>query len=185
MKTTIRLIALSTLITCLTLSAQETQPARGGGLAERFKQLDRNGDGKVSREEGGSLPFFDAADKNKDGFLTKEEGQAYLAARRTARPATPEQPAASGNEWVRKVDIRYATTPGVDAKAQSLGLYAPKDANNAPVIVFIHGGGWRGGDKAGTIISTRRHGGGQPKRDAECKQTIFCSGNCKAQDTSP
>ncbi len=94
MKTIITLITLSTMIACLTLSAQETQPARGGGLAERFKQLDRNGDGKVSREEGGSLPFFDAADKNKDGFLTIEEVQAYFASRRTARPAAPEQPAA-------------------------------------------------------------------------------------------
>jgi hypothetical protein len=29
------IITLSTIIACLTLSAQETQPARGGGLAER------------------------------------------------------------------------------------------------------------------------------------------------------
>lgn len=36
------------------LTAQDTTRA-AGGLAERFKQLDRNGDGKVSREEGGSL----------------------------------------------------------------------------------------------------------------------------------
>ena len=76
MKTIIVLIHFSTILACLTLSAQETQPERGGGLAERFKQLDRNGDGKVSREEAGSLPFFDAADKNKDGFLTMEEVQA-------------------------------------------------------------------------------------------------------------
>jgi Ca2+-binding EF-hand superfamily protein len=38
------------VLACLTLSAQETQPARGG-IAERFKQLDRDGDGKVSAEE--------------------------------------------------------------------------------------------------------------------------------------
>jgi len=69
MRTIITLISLSTIIACLTLSAQTQQRASGGGLAERFKQLDRNGDGKVIREEGGSLPFFDAADKNKDGFL--------------------------------------------------------------------------------------------------------------------
>jgi catechol 2,3-dioxygenase-like lactoylglutathione lyase family enzyme len=92
MKPIITLISLSTIIACLTLSAQDTQPARGGGLAERFKQLDRNGDGKVSREESGSLPFFDAADKNKDGVLTQEEVQAYFAARRTSRPAA-QQPA--------------------------------------------------------------------------------------------
>jgi hypothetical protein len=44
----IPIVALSTIIACLTLSAQETQPARGGGLAERFRQLDRDGDGKLS-----------------------------------------------------------------------------------------------------------------------------------------
>jgi len=95
MKTIITLISLSTIIACLTLSAQETQTARSSGLAERFKRLDRNGDGKVSREEGSSLQFFGAADKNKDRFLTLEEVQAYFVARRTARPAAPEQPAAA------------------------------------------------------------------------------------------
>ena len=33
---------------------------------------------KVSREEGGSLPFFDAADKNKDGIVTLGEITDYL-----------------------------------------------------------------------------------------------------------
>jgi Ca2+-binding EF-hand superfamily protein/catechol 2,3-dioxygenase-like lactoylglutathione lyase family enzyme len=70
--------------------AQESpRSLAGGGLAERFQQLDRDGDGKISRNEGGSLPFFDAADKNKDGFLTVEEVQAYFAARRTAQSANP------------------------------------------------------------------------------------------------
>jgi Ca2+-binding EF-hand superfamily protein len=48
---TITTITLSTIIACLTLSAQETQPARRGDLAERFKALDRNGDGKVSDDQ--------------------------------------------------------------------------------------------------------------------------------------
>ena len=95
MKTSLTIIHLAALFACLTLSAQTQQRASVSGLAERFKQLDRNGDGKVSREEGGSLPFFDAADKNKDGLVSVEEVQAYFAARRTARPAAP-QPAQPG-----------------------------------------------------------------------------------------
>jgi acetyl esterase/lipase len=146
----------------ITLAIASHALAQTSGLAERFKQLDRNGDGKVSREEAGSLPFFDAADKSKDGFLTTEEVQAYFAARRTARPAAEQSaqrratpPAASENELVRKLDIRYATMADVEAKFHSLDVYAPKNAKGLPVLIFIHGGGWRGGDKANPGVGAR------------------------------
>lgn len=42
---------------------------------------------------------------------------------------------------------RYAQTPGAAAGLQSLDYY-PAAAANAPLVVFIHGGGWRIGDKA-------------------------------------
>jgi hypothetical protein len=54
-KTTITIISLSAILVCIAAFAQTQPRASDGGLAERFKQLDRNGDGKVSREEGGSL----------------------------------------------------------------------------------------------------------------------------------
>lgn len=75
-----------------TLAAQDALLPSSGGFAERFKQLDRNDDGMVSREEGKSLPFFGAADTNKDGFLNTEEVQAYFVARRTGQPANPRSP---------------------------------------------------------------------------------------------
>jgi len=34
-------------------------------------------------------------------------------------------------------------------KLQSLDVYSPKDGKDHPVIVWIHGGGWKAGDKAG------------------------------------
>ena len=34
-------------------------------------------------------------------------------------------------------------------------MYAPKDAKNAPVIVFIHGGGWRRGDKSNPGVGSQ------------------------------
>ncbi|MBL8522205.1 MAG: hypothetical protein JNN20_00815 [Betaproteobacteria bacterium] len=49
---------------------------------ERLKAADKNGDGKISREEANaSMPRlaknFDAIDANKDGFVTKEEMRAF------------------------------------------------------------------------------------------------------------
>jgi len=70
-------------------------------------------------------------------------------------PAFPfAQTVAPGTELVRTLDIRYANTPGVDAKSQSLDVYAPKHAKNAPVIIFIHGGGWRRGDKGSPAVGS-------------------------------
>jgi acetyl esterase/lipase len=42
---------------------------------------------------------------------------------------------------------RYAETPGVDPDLQSLDLY-PAASGPRPLVAFIHGGGWRIGDKA-------------------------------------
>jgi hypothetical protein len=44
-------------IICLPVLAQESPRPVGGGLADRFRQLDRNGDGKVSAE-GFPDPLF-------------------------------------------------------------------------------------------------------------------------------
>lgn len=44
-------------------------------------------------------------------------------------------------------DIPYRTLPGVAADRLSLDLTTPDGATAAPLVVFIHGGGWRAGDK--------------------------------------
>ena len=41
-------------------------------------------------------------------------------------------------------DISYAMDADRDLK---LDLYLPKGANNPPLIVYVHGGAWRGGSK--------------------------------------
>jgi acetyl esterase/lipase len=40
-------------------------------------------------------------------------------------------------------DVRYAS-----GNRQELDIYAPEGQNSAPVVVFIHGGGWMDGDKS-------------------------------------
>lgn len=47
--------------------------------------------------------------------------------------------------------FRYAAAPGTDPDLQSLDLYlppGPAPRGGWPLVVFIHGGGWRIGDKA-------------------------------------
>jgi acetyl esterase/lipase len=48
-------------------------------------------------------------------------------------------------------DITYATLPGY--RPLTLDLYSPRTAGPLPLVVFVHGGGWNGGDArhAGTF----------------------------------
>ena len=45
-------------------------------------------------------------------------------------------------------DLRYDSSAGSDAKLNALDLYLPAGKPNVPLVFFVHGGGWRAGDKA-------------------------------------
>jgi Ca2+-binding EF-hand superfamily protein len=61
--------------------AQMSAPAKpmemSAKLQEAFARADKNGDGKLSKEEAAAMPaiaeVFDKADVDKDGFLSKAE----------------------------------------------------------------------------------------------------------------
>ncbi|MEI7809556.1 MAG: hypothetical protein WCJ07_13845, partial [Verrucomicrobiota bacterium] len=72
-------------ITIVTMSAFLALAQPGGGFADRFKQLELNGDGKLTREEAGNARWFDELDRNHDGVLTLEEVTSYQ------HSAPPEQ----------------------------------------------------------------------------------------------
>jgi len=65
-----------------------------------------------------------------------------------AQPPAPKLP-----DTIRaETDIRYAAT---DNPRQRLDLYLPKDAAadaKLPLVVYIHGGGWQGGDKRAGLM---------------------------------
>jgi acetyl esterase/lipase len=145
-------IGFSAVLVCLTLSAQETPRPAGGGLADRFKQFDKDGDGKLTRAEFPAAKIFEAADADKDGLLTPNELKAHFQ-KQTGTPAAPPKPAPAPAspaqvEIVQTLDVRYATIAGVDPKFLSLDIHAPNGAKAAPVVVFVHGGYWKAGDKA-------------------------------------
>jgi collagen type III alpha len=64
--------------------------------AEMFKRLDKDGDGKVSKEEAPERmkENFDKMDANKDGFLTPDE----LKAHRPEGPGGPGGPRGGGEK---------------------------------------------------------------------------------------
>ena len=118
----------------------------------RFTQWDKNKDGKLIQAE---LPEpiqknFDKVDINNDGFITREEHLAFLTRGKSKQPAQRKQGQVPSGITIEK-NIAYADT---DEPAQRLDLLLPEKRNSdkpLPVVVFIHGGGWRNGSKTSDI----------------------------------
>ena len=108
-----------------------------------FKRWDRNGDGKLVAAElpPNAKPNFGRVDTNKDGSISLSEHKAFL--NRRPAPKTPRAP--QGVKVLR--DLPYAAT---DNQRQTLDLVLPENRATEkplPMVVWIHGGGWRNGDK--------------------------------------
>lgn len=140
------------------LPAQQTAPQPNRPDPEQvFKRVDKNGDGKITQDE---LPperrqTFARQDANGDGGISLAELKAVLeaGARRNAGKSAASAGKGKGamplpDTVIAKRDLAYA---GSDNPRQKLDLYLPRNPASAslPLVVFIHGGGWRAGDKAG------------------------------------
>lgn len=108
-----------------------------------FDRWDRNKDGELSRDElpENARPNFNKVDTDNSGFISRKEDRAFRLRGAQRRPAAPRLP-----QGVRvERDIVYVKN-GHDR--HKLDLYLPKKENKArPVVVWIHGGGWRNGSK--------------------------------------
>src|SRR4051812_4239943 len=69
----------------------------------------------------------------------------------TSAPATGSVPPPMLVACGEHRTFAYATPPGVDPNLTSLDVYVPpagaEGCRGRPIVVWVHGGGWTGGDK--------------------------------------
>ena len=161
MENTLRttIINLSAVLACLTLFAQEPQRPAAGGLDELFKRLDRNADGKLTRDE---IPRrFDQLDKNKDGVVTREEAQAGGTRNPEARQPAGPAPKSSSRAFL---DLQFTKNYFPGTKDQSGQLMGGVECN----FIVTHKGrlyatvsiwkqeGWNRGETTGPQVLVKK-----------------------------
>ena len=108
------------------------------GFAAGEKQRTSENDERLKRW----LKIHPDADANRDGVLTMSEARAYRE-KAKARRDRPEGWAGRPPEPDLK-DHQYGPH-----RLQALDLWKAESDRPAPLVAFIHGGGFRGGDKRG------------------------------------
>ena len=100
-------------------------------MVEKFREFDKDKNGKLTPEEFPRENLFRRLDKNNDGQIELSELPDSLRAK-TNR----------SNKNVKQ-DLSY----GVH-KANRLDWHSPEKPNQpGPIMVYVHGGGWKKGDK--------------------------------------
>lgn len=86
-----RFLALGALAgtALLAHAALAQQTAAEKSLEQRFRELDKNGDGQITTAELPQSPFFEQRDKNRDGAITLAEAMAHLAESSTTEDSPP------------------------------------------------------------------------------------------------
>ncbi len=102
LRLTVLFILVITLIAVPILAQQDR------GLVDRFKQLDRNEDGKLTRQELKMPRIFSQMDKDGDGTVTFEEARGFVAGGATRRQGGGEAESVPVPEdfqaWFNKLD---------------------------------------------------------------------------------
>ena len=161
--------------------ARTDAPTNEQRIKNWLKTEDANDDGRIAADEASGLmkTNFARNDTDNDGFLDREElgqlaerlaqsgfnrGQRARGANAPARSRNqknnPGRQGMSTEELLKRAPQGVAVEPDIayrpgDSKAWRLDLIMPSERGDKPRpgLVFVHGGGWRNGDKrAGTFL---------------------------------
>lgn len=156
-------------------SATPVAAQRSGNMAERFEQLDGNKDGKVDPSELPRPDVFKRLDRDGDGFITKKDLRLDKKQPEDPTLKMPEEP-----DHIAHLDQVYHEVDGVDPNLLSLDFYVPNDEKtDRPVMIMIHGGGWRGGDKGTPAMA------GAKRNHFVVNGYIYCSINYRLSPREP
>ncbi len=93
------------------------------------------------------LKTYPEADTNKDGKLSEEEARAYYRTLRRAKPA-PDAAKPTADTTASGTAPTFANAAYGPDERNVLDFWKAKSDRPTPVVVFIHGGGFRAGDKS-------------------------------------
>ncbi len=125
----LRLVAVAAILTSiLSATAIGAQSSRQARLQELLKK-------------------YPDADANKDGTLTAEEALAYKDKMMGKAKSSKNKKTAPSGYSIKPdyADLKYGPH---ERNAIDLWLAKSKDGSPTPLAIFIHGGGFRGGDKS-------------------------------------
>ena len=135
------------LATALLLSAVAVgQEAKNQPKNDLFTRLDTNKDGKLVADElpANQKPNFGRIDSNRDGSISREELTTYTR---------------GGGEGMKPTHADVAYGPH---ERHRIDLYLAESTKPTPLVLYIHGGGFKGGDKnsvnVGEIRAFQREG---------------------------
>lgn len=148
-----RLLLLAGLLVLMPLGharsepPQKSEPAPGQWKRKVLKQYDKDGDGRLSGEEMQAL--------RRDILEGRIDAPAAIRERLGQKGQGPKQPpAARGPRLPENVtlqrDVEYGKAGDRPLKLDIIRPKRPADSP-LPVIVFIHGGAWRAGNKSGGV----------------------------------
>ncbi len=156
------LILLISILSAEGSLAQDRPERKAAALTDQWiRQLDSDGDGMLTRSEarGPMQRFFDRNDGDGNGKLDEKELRS-LAERLTDRAATNRREPGAGSTTMPTEQLLAMASDDLtilpdlayregEDRAWKLDLVMPKERGDKPraALVFVHGGGWRNGDK--------------------------------------